>query len=123
MKYFLLSFLEVPPEKPPPLKYHLYTKDTPKSDEVEVSESEDDVDLDATLEERHIYHQQGSIQITTECNIISPGAVVPGTLAITTDALYFTADDESEELKTLDPMVREMLHLACSIIIGFVSKD
>ena len=66
---------------------------------------EHDVDLDASISDKLLYQQQGSIQVTTPCSVISPGVVVPGTLTITTDSLYYTAEDECEELKKLDPQV------------------
>ena len=113
---FLYS-LEIPPDKPPPLKYHLYTKkDSQKAGDhqEDVSESEDDdeaTELDATLEEKqHLYYQQqqSSILLTTECFVVSPGAAIPGSLAVTSDSIYFTADEESEEMRKLDQQVRSV---------------
>ena len=106
--------IEIPPDKPPPLKYHLYIKDTPKADhqeEMSGSEDEDELvttELDTTLEEKqHLYYQQqqSSILFTSDCLVVSPGAAIPGTLAVTSDSIYFTADEESEEMRKLDQQV------------------
>jgi hypothetical protein len=106
----LFCFKEIPPDKPPPLKYHLYTKDAQNNEEnVSGSEDEGVNELDTTMEEKQqIYQQQqqGSILLTVECFVISPGAAIPGTLAITNDSLYYTTDEESEEIKKLDQHVR-----------------
>ena len=101
--------LEIPPDKPPPLKYHLYVKDVATSIEGASEESEDEInDLDTTFDEKqHIHHQQqqSSILLTTECHVVAPGAAIPGTLAVTNDSLYYTADEDSEEIKKIDPQV------------------
>ena len=109
----LLLFKEIPPDKPPPLKYHLYTKNASNNDKTNVSESEDEElnELDTTIEEKQqLYQQQqqSSILLTTECLVISPGASIPGTLAITNDSLYYTADEESDEMKKLDQHVSDL---------------
>ena len=96
--------LEMPAQKPPPLKYHLFTQKLPKNDDGDISDAEDE-NLDAAMETKEPYHHHGIIVFTTECKVIAPGSVIPGTLAITSDSLYFTADEESEEIKTIDPQV------------------
>ena len=89
------------------MKYHLFREKIPHNDlsSTELSDAEDDIDLDATMEAKQPYHHHGSIVFTTECLVVAPGCVIPGTLAITSDSLYFTADEESEELKKIDPQV------------------
>ena len=124
----LINSIEIPPDKPPPLKYHLYTKkdsQKPGDNQQDMYESEDDdeqTELDTTLEEKqHLYYQQqqSSILLTTECFVVSPGAAIPGSLAVTSDSIYFTADEESEEMKKLDQQVCGGVNLSCLSRVTF----
>ena len=58
-------------------------------------------------DKQHFYQQQqqSSILLTTDCLVISPGAAIPGTLAITNDSIYYTADEDSDDMKKLDQQV------------------
>ena len=99
------DFLVVPPEKPPPLKYHLFTQKLPPSNNVaEESEGETEDDIESKVTEERQQHS-GSIVYTVECQVISPGTVIPGVLAITSDSLYFTADEEAPDMKKINQEV------------------
>ncbi|XP_012557946.1 neurobeachin isoform X1 [Hydra vulgaris] len=105
-------------EKPLALKYHLFTKQSPNGKVVEDNE-DDDIDLESASEEKQAYHQHGSIMYSVACRIISPGVTLPGILTITTDSLYFTADEECVELKNIDPKIliyNDCLNVKCSFI-------
>ena len=99
---FFLS--EIPLEKPLPLKYHLFSKQLPNR-KVSENDEEDDNEFESTSEEKQAYHQHGSITYSIQCKIISPGVTLPGILTITTDSLYFTADEDCDEVKNVDPKV------------------
>ena len=49
----------------------------------------------------------GPVAVSTNCLLVSPGAVVHGTMSITKSELYFEMDDEHTENKNIDPKVRE----------------
>ena len=83
----------------------MFTKKLPEQNSAEEEDEEEEIDLDSVLEEKQPYEHHGSIVITTECCVVSPGAVISGTLAITNDSLYFTADEDSDDLKKIDPQV------------------
>lgn len=102
---FISNFLVIPPEKPPPLKYHLFTQKLPSSNDLaEESESEAEDDIESKVTEERQQHS-GSIVYTVECQVISPGTVIPGVLAITSDSLYFTADEEAPDMKRINQEV------------------
>lgn len=102
---FISNFLVIPPEKPPPLKYHLFTQKLPSSNDLaEESESEAEDDTESKVTEERQQHS-GSIVYTVECQVISPGTVIPGVLAITSDSLYFTADEEAPDMKRINQEV------------------
>ena len=106
---------DIPPAKLPPMKYHLFVKKSRSSEDDSRDTEMEDEDLEMSPQEDIQFMQQpGNIQFTTTCKVISPGVVIPGSLAITGDALYFTADEESEELQGIDPLVR------CVSVLMFV---
>jgi hypothetical protein len=59
------------------------------SDEVEIGAEE------VELEQKITY--AGKVVLSCQCSVIAPSVKAPGSLTITTSALYFTADEESEE--------------------------
>jgi len=47
----------------------------------------------------------GPVALSTSCKLVSPGAVVNGTLSITKTELYFEMDEEDPKNKKIDPKV------------------
>ena len=47
----------------------------------------------------------GPVALSTQCKLVSPGAVVSGTMSITKAELYFEMDEEDPDNKKLDPKV------------------
>ena len=47
----------------------------------------------------------GPVALSTPCKLISPGAVVNGTMSITKSELYFEMDEDDALNKTIDPKV------------------
>lgn len=50
--------------------------------------------------------------LSTPCKLVSPGAVVHGTMSITKSELYFEMDEDDTENKTVDPEVGPVSILA-----------
>lgn len=53
----------------------------------------------------------GHVVFTSSCNMIAPCVVAPGTLTVTSEALFFTVDEENPEYQKLDPKVSPFLLL------------
>ena len=49
----------------------------------------------------------GPVAVSTNCLLVSPGAVVHGTMSITKSELYFEMEDEHAENKKIDAKVRK----------------
>lgn len=47
----------------------------------------------------------GHVVFTSSCHMIAPCVVAPGTLTVTSEALFFTVDEENPEYQKLDPKV------------------
>ncbi|XP_055330476.1 neurobeachin-like [Paramacrobiotus metropolitanus] len=69
-------------------------------------------DSDANSEDQDIDYIQtttaktmGPVTFTSECKLIAPGVVLKGTLSITSNDLYFDADEDDNEFETSDPEV------------------
>ena len=93
------------------MKYHLFKQKTldqtsiGSSSEEETEELESEVSELAIEDRSSIQETQVDIVYSCQCQIVSPGAVIPGTLAITNSFMYFSADEEDENLKNIDPKV------------------
>lgn len=47
----------------------------------------------------------GPVALSTSCKLVSPGAVVNGTLSITKTEMYFEMDEDDPKNKKIDPKV------------------
>ena len=47
----------------------------------------------------------GHVVFTAPCHLIAPCVLAPGTLTVTSEALFFTVDEENAEYQKLDPKV------------------
>ena len=64
------------------------------------------------LEERSLARDvSGHVIFTSSCHLIAPCVVAPGTLTVTSEALFFTVDEENPEYQKLDPKVSPFLSL------------
>ena len=61
----------------------------------------------------------GPVALSTPCKLISPGAVVQGTMSITKSELYFEMDEDDPLNKKIDPKVGSPLLTACTITSGY----
>ena len=48
----------------------------------------------------------GHVIFSTPCHLIAPCVVAPGSLTITSTALFFTVDEDDADYQKLDPKVR-----------------
>lgn len=53
----------------------------------------------------------GHVVFTSSCHMIAPCVVAPGTLTVTSEALFFTVDEENPEYQKLDSKVSPFLLL------------
>nr|XP_058950691.1 neurobeachin-like [Pocillopora verrucosa] len=53
----------------------------------------------------------GHVVFTSSCHMIAPCVVAPGTLTVTSEALFFTVDEENPEYQKLDPKV--IMYMDC----------
>ena len=95
----------------PNLKYHLYRQktldQTSNGSTCEEETEEGEVDVGDLTKDEIESKEERQIEIlhTTKCQVIAPGVVVGGTLAVATSFLYFTADEEEIASKKIDPAV------------------
>jgi len=54
----------------------------------------------------------GHVVFTAPCHLIAPCVLAPGTLTVTSEALFFTVDEENMEYQKLDPKV-SILRVDC----------
>ena len=47
----------------------------------------------------------GHVVFTTSCHLIAPCVIAPGSLTVTSKALFFTVDEENSDYQKLDPKV------------------
>ena len=47
----------------------------------------------------------GHVVFTAPCHLIAPCVLAPGSLTVTSEALFFTVDEENAEYQKLDPKV------------------
>ena len=47
----------------------------------------------------------GHVVFTTSCHLIAPCVFAPGTLTVTSEALFFTVEEDNPEYQKLDPKV------------------
>lgn len=47
----------------------------------------------------------GHVVFTAPCHLIAPCVLAPGSLTVTSEALFFTVDEENTEYQKLDPKV------------------
>ncbi|XP_062513649.1 neurobeachin-like isoform X2 [Corticium candelabrum] len=73
------------------------------SDEAEIGPEEIDLEQKITF--------SGKVVLSCQCSVIAPCVQAPGSLTITTSAIYFTADEDSEEYQHIDPKV--LLYTNC----------
>ena len=62
----------------------------------------------------------GPVALSTACKLISPGAVVSGTLSITKTELYFEVDEEENKDLGLDSKVRDACCLFSINLFGWI---
>ena len=68
------------------------------------TESHDDPEL--LIEDRDFDTDLvGPVNLSCKAKIIAPGIVVPGTLSVTSNELYFEADEDDPDFKKNDPRV------------------
>ena len=59
------------------------------------------------IEDRNLGRDvSGHVVFTTSCHLIAPCVVAPGSLTVTSEALFFAVDEENPEYQKLDPKVR-----------------
>lgn len=78
------------------------------SSEIEDSYSLDDEDSisDITIDDKILeVDDTGHVILTTDCQMLAPCVVVPGSLTITSTAMFFSADEDDEEYRKIDPKV------------------
>lgn len=76
------------------------------------AKSEDSYSLDEeelaeiAIEERNMGRDvSGHVIFTSLCHLIAPCVVAPGSLTVTSEAVFFTVDEENQEYQKLDPKV------------------
>ena len=58
------------------------------------------------IEDRNLGRDvSGHVVFTTSCHLIAPCVVAPGSLTVTSEALFFAVDEENPEYQKLDPKV------------------
>ena len=58
------------------------------------------------IEERSLSRDvSGHVVFTTLCHLIAPCVVAPGSLTVTSEAVFFAVDEENPEYQKLDPKV------------------
>ena len=50
----------------------------------------------------------GHVVFTAPCHLIAPCVLAPGSLTVTSEALFFTVDEENPEYQKLDPKVSNL---------------
>ncbi|XP_065829708.1 lipopolysaccharide-responsive and beige-like anchor protein isoform X2 [Oscarella lobularis] len=78
------------------------------SEELDVLSNADSDDVEGVLDEAEAEREvifAGRVVLSCSCRILCPCVVLPGTLTITTSALYFASDEESDDYKKLDPQL------------------
>ena len=76
------------------------------------AKSEDSYSLDEeelaeiAIEERNMGRDvSGHVVFTALCHLIAPCVVAPGSLTVTSEAVFFSVDEENPEYQKLDPKV------------------
>lgn len=71
------------------------------------------------IEERNLSRDvSGHVVFTSSCHLIAPCVVAPGSLTVTSEAVFFTVDEDNPEYKKLDPKVCvDVCHVKISISV------
>ena len=92
-----------------------FAKLTSSQAEDSYSLSEEDV-TEASAEERGLGRDLSDhVVFSTSCHLIAPCVVAPGSLTITSSAMFFTVDEDEPECKNLDPKVGALIFALSSI--------
>ncbi|XP_068720916.1 lipopolysaccharide-responsive and beige-like anchor protein [Montipora capricornis] len=84
-----LNFAKISSAKP---------EDSYSLDEEEIAEM--------VIEERNLGRDvSGHVIFTSSCHLIAPCVVAPGSLTVTSEAVFFTVDEENPEYQKLDPKI------------------
>ena len=64
--------------------------------------------MEVPVDEKSIVRDEhGHVVFTTECHLIAPCVVAPGSLTITSTFMFFAVDEEHDEFKKLDTKVSD----------------
>lgn len=70
------------------------------------------------IEDRNLGRDvSGHVVFTTSCHLIAPCVVAPGSLTVTSEALFFAVDEENPEYQKLDPKVCVFLFEPLTVIL------
>ena len=76
------------------------------------------------IEERNLGRDvSGHVIFTSSCHLIAPCVVAPGSLTVTSEAVFFTVDEENPEYQKLDPKVCVLLGLYTHQLFNFRILD
>lgn len=69
---------------------------------------EDEDNVEVSVEEKSVIRDEhGHVVFTTECHLIAPCVVAPGSLTITSAFMFFAVDEDHDDFKRLDSKVSE----------------